>query len=90
VIITREKKMTNSKSRADYDAELREWCFHGEGQFTVAFGRVFGDRKQRWPDGYAISTSTVMSGLREEGAVITTRNTRYLLSGPAGDHDAML
>jgi hypothetical protein len=90
VIITREKKMTNSKPRADYDAELRDWCFHGEGQFMVAFGRVFGDRKQRWPDGYAISTSTVMSGLREEGAVITTRNTRYLLFGPPGDHETRL
>jgi hypothetical protein len=90
VITTREMKLTNSNPTEEYDAELRDWCFHAEGQSTVAFGRVFGDRKQRWPDGYAIKTSEVMSGDRQEGAVITTRNTRYLLSGPPGDHDAML
>jgi hypothetical protein len=74
----------------DYDAELRDWCFHEDGAATVAFGRVFEDRTRRWPDGYAISTSTVVSGAREEGAVIATQNTHYLLSGPPGDYDTML
>ena len=73
-----------------YDAELREWTFKREGPFTVAFGRVYADQKGRWPDGYAIATSAVMRGTRKEGAVITTRNTRYLLSGPPGDLQAML
>lgn len=77
-------------SRTEYDAELRNWSIHDNDRSFVAFGRVFNDRTGRWPDGYAISTSTVMSGPCEEGAVITTRNTRYLLSGPAGDHEAML
>lgn len=75
---------------SDYDAELREWAFKREGKSAVALGRVHGDRKRRWPDGYAIATSAVVHGNRQEGGVITTQNTRYLLSGPSGDLQAML
>lgn len=70
---------------AEYDAELRDWAFTRIGEATVAFGRVFADRKERWPDGYAIATSAVLAGLQREGAIIRTQNTRYLLSGPKGD-----
>lgn len=73
-----------------YDAELRDWTFREYKQSVVALGRVFGDRKGRWPDGYAIATSAVVGGAREEGSVITTLNTRYLLSGPPGDLGALL
>jgi len=72
------------------DAELRDWAFREHKQSVVAFGRVFGDRKGRWPDGYAIATSAIVSGARQEGSVITTLNTRYLLSGPPGDLEALL
>jgi hypothetical protein len=77
-------------SHQDYDAELREWGFSRQGGVLVAFGRVHNDSRQRWPDGYAISTSAVTGGGRKQGAVISTRNTRYLLSGPQGDLAAML
>lgn len=79
----------NTRKR-DYDAELREWAFETRGQLTVAYGRVYGDHKRRWPDGYAIMTSAILSGSRKEGDLIRTRNTRYLLSGPPGDLGAML
>lgn len=68
----------------EYDAELRDWAFSRVGNTTHAFGRVFGDRKGRWPDGYAIATSPVLAGAQEAGSVIRTSNTRYLLSGPPG------
>lgn len=70
---------------AEYDAELRDWCFKRVGEATFAFGRVFADQKGRWPDGYAIATSAVLDDPRREGATIRTQNTRYLLSGPPGD-----
>jgi hypothetical protein len=71
-----------------YDAELRQWAFHYRLGLTVCVGRVFNDRKGRWPDGYAIATSEVTSGALEEGSVITTLHSRYLLSGPAEDSSA--
>lgn len=82
--------MTASGDHRGYDAELREWGFSRQDGALVAFGRVHDDRRQRWPDGYAISTSEVTSGAHRQGAVIRTRNTRYLLSGPPGDLGAML
>lgn len=74
-----------SQVGAEYDAELRDWAFIRTAGATVAFGRVFADRKGRWPDGYAIATSAVLAGPHKEGAIIRTQNTRYLLSGPRGD-----
>lgn len=79
-----------STAGTSHDAELRDWAFREHKQSLVAFGRVFGDRKGRWPDGYAIATSAVVGGVRQEGSVITTLNTRYLLSGPPGDLAALL
>jgi hypothetical protein len=82
--------IANARPNRNHDAELREWAFRRDGQRLIAFGRVYGDRKGRWPDDYAITTSAVTHGRRKEGEVITTRNTRYLLSGPPGDLEAML
>ena len=75
---------------SSHDAELRDWAFREHKRSVVAFGRIFGDRKGRWPDGSAIATSAIVSGARQEGTVITTLNTRYLLSGPPGDLEALL
>lgn len=75
---------------AEYDAELQHWAFHHEGQLTVLVGRVYNDEKNRWPDGYAIATSPVISGPPQEGAIITTRNTRYLLAENPGDRRALM
>lgn len=77
-------------SPRSFDAELREWAFTRREGHTVAVGRVYADRKLRWPDGYAIVTSPVVKGPRREGAIITTANTRYLLTGPRGELQAML
>ncbi|URD60750.1 hypothetical protein M8312_13385 [Sphingomonas sp. KRR8] len=74
-----------------YDAELREWSFRDHLGSTVAFGRVYSDRKGRWPAGFAISTSAIIDdGNRQEGSIVRTLNTRYLLSGPPGNAEAML
>lgn len=73
-----------------YDAELRDWAFHRRSDFLICFGRVYSDQKGRWPDGYAIATSAVTGGRRRAGEVITTRNTRYRLSGPPGDLKALM
>lgn len=70
---------------AEYEAELRDWVIRRIAGATVAFGRVFADRMGRWPDGYAIATSAVLAGPHKEGAIVRTKNTRYLLSGPSGD-----
>ena len=66
----------------DYDAELRGWAFHQVRECTVVVGRVFSDSKGRWPDGHVIRTSALKTKCGEEGDVVVTRNTRYLLSGP--------
>ena len=76
---------TPSDYPADYDAELREWSLNRVGAVTLAFGRVFFDKKGRWPDGYAIATSAVLAGQDKEGTIICTQNSRYLLSGPVGE-----
>lgn len=68
-----------------YDAELRQWAFDVQAGLIIGVGRVFSDRKGRWPDGYAIATSEVSGGTHQEGSIITTSNSRYLLSGPAGN-----
>lgn len=85
----RDEKMNSSEREArsarDHDAELRDWAFKRVGNATHAFGRVFGDRKGRWPEGFAIATSPVQAGAQEEGSVIRTRNSRYLLAGPPGN-----
>lgn len=65
----------------DHDAELRSWAFLHVGGVTVAVGRVFSDRKGRWPDGHMIRTSA-LTGNTGTGEVIATLNTRYLLAGP--------
>lgn len=78
------------ETRPDYEAELRDWAFQRCGEVLICFGRVYGDQKGRWPDGYAIATSPVTRGRRKEGSVITTRNTRYMLLGPPGNLEALM
>lgn len=77
-------------SASGHEAELREWVIKAQGNTILAFGRVYGDRTGRWPDGHAIATSILEPGRRKEGAVITTRNNRYLLAGPPGDLETTL
>lgn len=73
-----------------FDAELREWSFQLVRNATITLGRVFADRKKRWPDGFAIATSAVLhDGSREEGGIVRTLNSRYVLSGPPGDAAVM-
>ncbi len=44
----------------------------------IAVGRVYGDRKGRFPDGHYIQTSPILEGPDEDG-VIRTANSSYVL-----------
>lgn len=50
-------------------------------------GMIFGDTKNRFPDGKKVATSTVLfmpaNEHFTEGDIAITRNSRYLLGAPA-------
>lgn len=62
-------------------AELREWQKKqvSDGR-TVYWGRVYADKKNRWPDGRLIQTSVVVS-TKDMGSrlIIKTPKSVYLL-----------
>lgn len=59
-------------------AELRSWSRENIGGTKFLMGRIYGDTKDRWPDGTRIHTSFLVN---EEDAgddiVFTTRNSIY-------------
>ena len=68
---------------AHYDAELRFWTTFEYFGFVLAAGKIFGDKKGRWPDGHMIQTSPLQRpSAANEGRVVATLNSHYLLVGP--------
>jgi hypothetical protein len=66
-----------------HDAELRDWAVQRSEGFATLVGRVFGDKKRRWPDGRLIQSSPLLTPLAaREGNVVATLNSHYLLVGP--------
>lgn len=66
-----------------YNAELRGSTTFDTGWSVIAVGRIFGDRKCRWPDGRMIQTSALQAPSEAmEGRVVATLNLHYLLVGP--------
>lgn len=66
-----------------HDAELRDWAVQRFEGFATLVGRVYGDRKKRWPDGRLIQSSLLLTPLSaKEGNVVATLNSHYLLVGP--------
>ena len=66
-----------------HDAELRDWAVCRIDGFVVLVGRIFADKKQRWPDGRLIQTSALLTpAAAKEGNVVATLNSHYLLIGP--------
>lgn len=62
--------------------QLEEWQFSG----GVVWGKIYGDRKNRFPDGSYIHTSLVLecsTRQMKEGSIIETRNSIYRLGKPA-------
>lgn len=57
----------------EYDAELKDYCYH-EG---CVVGYVSGDKKGRFPDGTLIRTSTVLTQYSD---LVFTRNSIYKLT----------
>lgn len=62
------------KSDKPYDAELRE-AVYVDGRLR---GKIYGDKRRRWPDGDVVTTSTVTSTDGVTG-IVTTKNSRYLV-----------
>jgi hypothetical protein len=75
--------MAEQMSAAKFDAVLREWVIVDFTFESSIVGRVYGDRRQRFPDGRWIITSALVTPLHKirSGNVVRTANSRYLLSG---------
>lgn len=75
--------MSESKTAVQYDAILREWAIVSFTFERSLVGRIYDDRKGRFPDGRWIITSAVTTPLGRvaSGNVVRTRNSRYLLIG---------
>lgn len=66
-----------------HDAELRDWAVQRFEGFATLVGRVFGDKKKRWPDGRLVQTSPLLAPRSaKQGNVVATLNSHYLLDGP--------
>ena len=71
--------------KQEYNAVLQDWSVVRQGTSTIGYGRIYGDDKNRFNDGEAIITSSVVThGPFVEGNIIRTRNTSYLLGKRAG------
>jgi len=63
---------------------LEQWAIIG----TALYGHIYRDSKERWPDGYCIKLSKLVTPLSEvtAGGVVTTCNgSHYYLGDQAGD-----
>jgi len=64
------------------DATLEHWLYSN----GMVWGQVFGDKKNRFPDGAWIHTSKVELPLSlEKGELVRTRNSVYLLGEPESE-----
>ncbi|MCC8364954.1 hypothetical protein J8V57_01440 [Xenorhabdus sp. PB61.4] len=73
-----------------YTAELEITDFYknGEGK-AVAYGKVFNDSKNRFPDGSEIITSLVQNaGSYESDGYIKTQNSIYKIRKPSKDKES--
>lgn len=62
---------------------LENWEY--DSQYRMLLGHIFGDTKNRFPDGRRIFTSEVIispKNLPEQGRIIETKNSFYLLGKP--------
>jgi len=81
------------------DADLDEWmvvistnAFNPAHDEIRVAGRIFNDRRQRYPDGKWVLTSTLRSPRRliVTGEIIRTQNTRYRLCERGAREDITL
>ena len=70
--------------KQQFDAVIEDWSPLRVGGSTVIRGAIKGDEKSRFEDGEFIRTSAVLDGWFQEGNIINTRNSRYLLGKRAG------
>lgn len=61
---------------------LENWVKHSLPQVVILTGQVYDDYNDRFADSTQIQTSGVTSGTYEEGEVVTTHNSTYLLEAP--------
>ena len=61
-------------------ATIENWRLYSYSKKDkVIFGNIYNDTNKRWEDGTPIRTSKIVSGKFEEGEIITTSNSTYLL-----------
>ena len=73
--------MDESDLMSRCDGQLEDWFL----QQGMVYGRIFADRKCRFPDGFFLHTSEVLEASHKplkEGAIIETCNSVYLLGKP--------
>ena len=73
--------MDESDLMSRCDGQLEDWFL----QQGMVYGRIFADRKCRFPDGFFLHTSEVLEASDKplkEGSIIETRNSVYLLGKP--------
>lgn len=59
-------------------AILKDWTY--DPSWKIYYGRIYGDTKERWPDGTGIHTSRVVSQHDHEGyTLVKTLNSVYAL-----------
>ena len=71
--------------KQQFDAVLEDWMPLRSGDFTILRGAIKSDEKGRFRDGEFIRTSAVLDGWFNEGNIIKTRNTLYLLGKRAAE-----
>lgn len=69
------------------DAELRDWHIRMDHRNveTYVVGKIFGDTKGRFPDGYEVSTSAI-EYLDIKARIVKTKNSVYKLSLGEPEH----
>lgn len=68
------------KHTKEVTGKLDEWYSEEVwGDYMIVWGRVYGDTKKRFRDGFRIHTSYFPKRELKEGDVIQTKNSTYVL-----------
>ena len=75
---------------SEVTGRLERWSVqYGLGKQCVVWGDIYDDVRERWPDGRTIHTSGIDVVEFNEGDIVTTRNSTYLLGKAAVIPDNM-
>lgn len=64
----------------EYTAVLKRWFLVDTQWGYVVVGDIYGDKKERWPDGYRVRTSKIETfAIHNQSRYIITLNSTYKL-----------